>query len=126
MVCEQNVSRVERNADSENIVKSLNIVPCSALILLAKWSHYNKEGASPYVSGVGVEIISSPWIQTLAMSRELRRSPVIVEGLHRVQKASHQRQVNKPRQHDKKQRHHFADKGPYSLSYGFSSSHVWM
>lgn len=53
LVCEQNVSRVERNADSENIVKSLNIVPCSALILLAKWSHYNKEGASPYVSGVG-------------------------------------------------------------------------
>ena len=26
----------------------------------------------------------------------------------------------------KKQRHHFADKGPYSESYGFSSSHVWM
>ena len=24
----------------------------------------------------------------------------------------------------KKQRHHFADKGPYSHSYGFSSSHV--
>ena len=26
----------------------------------------------------------------------------------------------------KKQRHHFANKGPYSQSYGFSSSHVWM
>ena len=26
----------------------------------------------------------------------------------------------------KKQRHHFADKGPYSQSYGFSSSHVQM
>ena len=25
----------------------------------------------------------------------------------------------------KKKRHHFADKGPYSQSYGFSSSHVW-
>ena len=25
----------------------------------------------------------------------------------------------------KKQRHHFAEKGPYSQSYGFSSSHVW-
>ena len=31
---------------------------------------------------------------------------------------------NKPRQHIKKQRHHFADKGPYCQSYGFSSSHV--
>ena len=26
----------------------------------------------------------------------------------------------------KKQRHHFADKGPYSESYGFHSIHVWM
>ena len=32
----------------------------------------------------------------------------------------------KPRQHVKKQRHCFAHKGPYSQSYGFSSSHVWM
>ena len=23
-------------------------------------------------------------------------------------------------------RHYFANKGPYSQSYGFSSSHVWM
>ena len=33
---------------------------------------------------------------------------------------------DKPRQCIKKQRHHFADKGPYSQSYDFSSSHVWM
>ena len=32
--------------------------------------------------------------------------------------------LNKPRQCIKKQRHHFADKGPYSQSYCFSSSHV--
>ena len=31
---------------------------------------------------------------------------------------------DKPRQHIKKQRHHFANKGLYSQSYGFSSSHV--
>ena len=30
------------------------------------------------------------------------------------------------RQHIKKQRHYFANKGPYSQSYGFSSSHIWM
>ena len=29
-------------------------------------------------------------------------------------------------QHIKKQRHHFANKGPSSQGYGFSSSHVWM
>ena len=33
---------------------------------------------------------------------------------------------DKPRQNIKKQRHHFANKGRYSQSYGSSSSHVWM
>ena len=33
---------------------------------------------------------------------------------------------DKPRQQIKKQRYHFADKGPYSQSYCFSSSHVQM
>ena len=33
---------------------------------------------------------------------------------------------DQPRQYVKKQRHYFADKGPSSQSYGFSSSHVWM
>ena len=32
---------------------------------------------------------------------------------------------DKPRQHIEKQRHHFADKGMFSQSYGFSSSRVW-
>ena len=33
---------------------------------------------------------------------------------------------DQPRQHIKKQRHNFANKGLYSQSYGFSSGHVWM
>ena len=33
---------------------------------------------------------------------------------------------DKPRQHIKKQRCYFYDKSPWSQSYGFSSSHVWM
>ena len=33
---------------------------------------------------------------------------------------------DQPRQHIKKQRHYFADKGPSSQSYGFSINHVWM
>ena len=33
---------------------------------------------------------------------------------------------DQPRQHIKKQRHYFANKGPSSQSYGFLSSHVWM
>ena len=33
---------------------------------------------------------------------------------------------DQPRQHIKKQRHHFTDKGLHSQSYGFFSSHVQM
>ena len=33
---------------------------------------------------------------------------------------------DQPRQHIKKQRHHFANKVPSSQSYGFSSNHVWI
>ena len=33
---------------------------------------------------------------------------------------------DQPRQHIQKQSHYFANKGPSSQSYGFSSSHVWM
>ena len=33
---------------------------------------------------------------------------------------------DQPRQHIKKQRHYFANKGPSSQGYGFSSSRVWM
>ena len=33
---------------------------------------------------------------------------------------------DQPRQHIKKQRHYFANKGPSSQGYGFSCGHVWM
>ena len=33
---------------------------------------------------------------------------------------------DQPRQHIKKQRHYFANTGPSSKGYDFSSSHVWM
>ena len=33
---------------------------------------------------------------------------------------------NQPRQHIKKQRHYFVNKGPSSQGYGFSSGHIWM
>ena len=33
---------------------------------------------------------------------------------------------DQPRQHIKMQRHYFANKGPSSQSYGFSTGHVWM
>ena len=35
-------------------------------------------------------------------------------------------QHRQPRQHIKKQRYYFVNKGPSSQGYGFSSGHVWM
>ena len=40
--------------------------------------------------------------------------------------ASWKKSYGQPRQHIKKQRHYFADKGPSSQNYGFSSNHVWI
>ena len=41
---------------------------------------------------------------------------------HEIKKESY----DQPRQPIKKQRHHFANKGPSSQGFGFSSGHVWM
>ena len=47
---------------------------------------------------------------------------------HEIKKmlAPWKQSYDKPRQHFKKQRHYFANKGLSSQSYGFSSSHVWI
>ena len=45
-------------------------------------------------------------------------------GSHKTRHLLIRRKASKPRQHIKKQRHHFANKGSYSQSYIFSSSHV--
>ena len=44
----------------------------------------------------------------------------------KLKDASWKKMYDQPRQHNKKQRHYFANKGLSSQSFGFSSSHVWM
>ena len=53
---------------------------------------------------------------------------VVSEWNHKIKKtfAPWKKRYDQSRQHIKKQRHYFADKGPSSQSYGFSTSHVWM
>ena len=48
------------------------------------------------------------------------------KSLQMVTVAMKLRRYEHPRQHIEKQKHYFANKGPYSQRYGFSSSHVWM
>ena len=47
---------------------------------------------------------------------------------HEIKKtlAPWKKSYDQPRQRTKKHRHNFANKGPFSQSYGFSISHVWM
>ena len=47
---------------------------------------------------------------------------------HEIKKtlAPWKKTYDQPKQHIKKQRHYFANKGPSSQGYGFSCGHVWM
>ena len=50
-----------------------------------------------------------------------------VDGSHEVKTLTPwKKSYGQPRQHIKKQRHYFVNKGPSSESYGFSGSHAWM
>ena len=53
-------------------------------------------------------------------------SKITVDGdcSHEIKRCSLENNYDQPREHIKKQRHYFADKGPSSQSDGFSGSHV--
>ena len=45
---------------------------------------------------------------------------------HELKDTPWKKSYNQPREHIKKQRHYFANKGPSSQGYGFSSGPVWI
>ena len=51
---------------------------------------------------------------------------MVIAAMKLKDACSLQESYDQPRQHIKKQRHYFANKGPSSQSYGFSGSHIWM
>ena len=82
------------------------------------------------------EIVQNPSLLTRVFSQEQTSAKVsrrrgricrltATENCHEIKiPAPWKKSYNKPRQCIKKQRHHFADKGPYSQSYGFPSTVV--
>ena len=50
--------------------------------------------------------------------------PLQIPAMKLRDACSFERIADKPTKHIKKQKHQFADKGPYNQSYGFSTSHV--
>ena len=53
----------------------------------------------------------------------LKSMQMVISAMKLKDACSWKKSYDKPRQHIKKQRHHFTDKGPYSQTYGFSSCH---
>ena len=51
---------------------------------------------------------------------------MVIAAMKLKEAHSWKKSYDQPRQHIKKQRHYFANKGPSSQGYGFSSGHVWM
>ena len=54
------------------------------------------------------------------------KSPQMMQPGNEKTLAPWNQSYNQPRQHVKKQRHYFANKGPSIQGHGFSSGHAWM
>ena len=63
---------------------------------------------------------------TLALFFWAPESLQMVTAAMKLEDTPWKESYDQSRQHIKKQRHYFANKGPSSQSHGFSSSHVWM
>ena len=70
--------------------------------------------------------MSKQWKQWQILFWGAPKSLQMVTAGTKLTPALWKKSYDQPRQHIKKQRHYFANKGPSSQSYGFSSSHVWM
>ena len=67
------------------------------------------------------------WKQWLTLFFGAPKSLQIVIAAMKLKDAcSLEGSYDQPRQHIKRQRHYFANKGPSSQGYGFPSDHVWM
>ena len=67
---------------------------------------------------------SKQWQTLFSWAPKSLQMVIVVMKLKDV--CSLEEKLDKPRQHIKKQRHYFPDKGPHRQSYGFSSGRVWM
>ena len=73
-------------------------------------------------------VIGKQWKQCQTLFFGAPKSLQMMTAAMKLKKtlAPWKKSYDQPRQHIKKQRHYFANKGPSSQSSGFSNSHVWM
>ena len=72
------------------------------------------------------QIDGKQWKQWETLLFWAPKSLQMVPTAIKLKDAPWEKSYDQPRQHIKKLRHYFANKGPSSLSYGFSGGHVWM
>ena len=66
------------------------------------------------------------WEQWQTLFFWAAKSLQMVTAAMRLKDTPWKESYDQPRQHIKKQRNYFANKGPSSQGHGFSSGHVWM
>ena len=71
------------------------------------------------INGETVETVTLLWGAPKSLQ-------MVITAMKLKDACSWKESYDQPRQHIKKQRHYFANKGPSSQGYGFSSGHVWM
>ena len=70
--------------------------------------------------------IDGETVETVALFFWAPKSLQMVVAAMKLKDTPWKESYDQPRQHIKKQRHHFVNKGLSSQEYGFSSGHVWM
>ena len=66
------------------------------------------------------------WKQWLTLLLGVPKSLQMVTAMKLKDLTPWKQSYDQPGQHIKSQKHYFANKGPSSQGYGFSSGHVWM
>ena len=98
--------------------------PLTCADLKKLWKILKEMAFSPITSW---QIDGKQWKQWETFFSQAPKSLQMVTRAMRLKDAcSLEEKLWEPRQHIKKQRHYFANKGLSSQSHGFSSSHVWM
>ena len=107
----------------ESVMPSNHLILCHPFLLLS--SIFQASGSFP-VS----QFFASGGQKYWNFSFSISHSKITADGdcSHEIKRhlLLERKAYDQPRQHIKKQRHYFADKGLSSQRYGFCSSHVWM
>ena len=138
----------------ESVMLSNHLILCHPLLLLPsvfpsigifsnewslciKWPKYWNFSISPSKEYSGFISFRIAWFYLLTVQRTVKsclqhhslKASILHFSSFFIAQLSHAYMTTGKtiaRQYIKKQRHHFAYKGPYSQSYDFSSRHVWM